>query len=631
MSLPVRSLLILIVLSAAMSALLAAPHYQPPALQTVEVFHSTQMLELDQVQLLPENAWDTVMADTINYGFSADTFWFRLHISQLDLNHDHWMLELKYPLLDHIELYTIDHAGQVEYFKTGNNLPFSSRPTAVPEFVFPLRNVHKLDWLYLKVQSESSVQLPISLYQESEYWQQRASDVMFDAAFYAILFSMVVYNLLIYFLSRETIHLLYSLAMSSFGLLMATMHGWTIALLWPDWPIFNDYMLILFLALTEASMAYFGMTFLRLKQLKPTFYNIFRLYSLLAILLVILSLALPYTWVIKALATLAVIMSASGLLNGILLWHTTRSREVLLFYMAFVLLVIGFMVYSLQKLGIAPVSLVTEHAIEIGSVAQVILLALSMAERHNQEKQARLAAQDVIINMQREANEALDIKVRERTKDLETANQRLQHESTTDALTQTRNRRLFDSQFSILYQKAQREQQPLGLLLIDIDHFKQFNDEHGHQLGDQVLQRVAAVLRRSVQRPMDEVYRYGGEEFAVLLPNTDYPGAYQVAESMRKSVAKEQIRTASGCLNVTVSIGCCASIPHPGNANINSGNNSLDNDKVTSFSHGQQHHYELADQALYQAKRTGRNCTREANNASVMEPSDSSQNDERRA
>lgn len=594
MSLPSRLILLLaLVASGAFAASLLPSGDWPNKHDSVfaEVFHSSQNLNLQQTLQLPEDAWQQIDAKGINFGFSEHIFWFRLNIKDLALNSaDDWMLELKYPLLDQLSLFVVAQDQAQQTFVTGNNLPFASRPVAVPEFVFPLSGLQQADWIYIKVKSDSSIQLPISLYKENSYWQQRLAFVTFDAAFYAVLASMVIYNLLIYAFSRDSIFLIYSITIGSFALLMASMHGWTFALLWPNAPALNDRMLLLSLAATASCMAYFGITFLRLKNLNRKTYRIFIAYISLAIIAAIASFFVPYPWMIRALAALAVVMSLSALVNGAYLWHTTRSRDVLLFFLAFSLLIFGFLIYSLQKFGVLPVTLLTEHAIEIGSMAQVILLALSLAERHNRERHALMAAQDVIINMQREANEVLDQKVKERTQDLEKVNHRLQQESTTDALTQIRNRRCFDQQFYTLFHDAYREKTPLSLLLIDIDHFKQFNDNHGHQIGDLVLQKVATTLDKVIKRPMDEVYRYGGEEFATLLPDTPDDGAALIAEQLRQQVERLIVRDGDKELSVTISIGFHSQVP-------------TDPEQLHQ-------HYDLADQALYLAKHDGRNCVR---------------------
>jgi diguanylate cyclase len=171
-----------------------------------------------------------------------------------------------------------------------------------------------------------------------------------------------------------------------------------------------------------------------------------------------------------------------------------------------------------------------------------------------------------------------------------------QHEANTDSLTGIANRKYFDYELGIAAEEARASGQALSLLLADIDHFKLFNDSHGHQIGDQVLRLVAQVLTQSV-KGRDLAARYGGEEFAVILPQTDLDGARQLAEQIRKTVASNRIRLRSSRRQlgtITLSVGCA----------------QFDRGEALS---------ELiwrADEALYQAKRQGRNQVRVA----VREP-----------
>ena len=155
-----------------------------------------------------------------------------------------------------------------------------------------------------------------------------------------------------------------------------------------------------------------------------------------------------------------------------------------------------------------------------------------------------------------------------------------------DALTCLPNRRSFDSQLATEWKSTIREKTPISLLMMDIDRFKDFNDTYGHQQGDIALKAVADAITVSVKRPKDFVARWGGEEFVVLLPNTDLPGALCVAETIRKRVERAKIPGVSNA-GVTISIGAAAEIPP-----INS--------SASDF-------IERADKMLYAAKESGRN------------------------
>jgi len=159
----------------------------------------------------------------------------------------------------------------------------------------------------------------------------------------------------------------------------------------------------------------------------------------------------------------------------------------------------------------------------------------------------------------------------------------------TDGLTGIANRRCFDERLQELTAEAVKEDNSLCLLIGDIDHFKAFNDTHGHRVGDQVLKQVALTLTQCI-KGRDLAARYGGEEFAVILPETDLIGAEKLSDQIREAISKKRIRMKnSGELlgSITMSIGATRYVP---------------NESTTAM-------IERADRGLYRAKREGRNRT----------------------
>jgi diguanylate cyclase (GGDEF)-like protein len=161
-----------------------------------------------------------------------------------------------------------------------------------------------------------------------------------------------------------------------------------------------------------------------------------------------------------------------------------------------------------------------------------------------------------------------------------------------DALTEVPNRRALDQTFAQEWARSLRNGSPLSYVLIDIDLFKQFNDHYGHGSGDECLVRVAKALHGCVQRPSDCLGRYGGEEFAAILANTDMDHALQVAQHFHASVAALQIPHAHSAVapQVTISIGVATTCPVAGQ-------------NLHTLS-------EAADRMLYAAKHAGKNTTR---------------------
>lgn len=173
----------------------------------------------------------------------------------------------------------------------------------------------------------------------------------------------------------------------------------------------------------------------------------------------------------------------------------------------------------------------------------------------------------------------------EAQRQLEAANLRLQHLASQDGLTGLHNRRALDEALLAECRRARRELAPLSVLMLDIDHFKHYNDLYGHPAGDQCLRLVADAMRESVNRPADIVARYGGEEFACVLPATSFDGALTVARRIATAVRQLNLDHAgSPGGKLTISIGC----------------SELRNGDAPADLLG------AADQALYRAKREGR-------------------------
>jgi diguanylate cyclase (GGDEF)-like protein len=147
-----------------------------------------------------------------------------------------------------------------------------------------------------------------------------------------------------------------------------------------------------------------------------------------------------------------------------------------------------------------------------------------------QRQQARLQSEIT------RANDELEAKVKQRTAELEIANDKLQMLSTTDALTGLSNRRHFDAQWHAEWQRALRAGNPIAMIMLDVDHFKAFNDSLGHPAGDVCLQRVGGILGAVRNRPGDLAARYGGEEFVVILLACDGPLARVKAEGLREAI-----------------------------------------------------------------------------------------------
>lgn len=175
---------------------------------------------------------------------------------------------------------------------------------------------------------------------------------------------------------------------------------------------------------------------------------------------------------------------------------------------------------------------------------------------------------------------------------LEQRTRELEYMTFTDAVTRLHNRAYFDIHLDLEWKRACRQQYPVSLLLVDLDHFKTVNDNFGHPFGDYVLEEVGIAISDIVQRSGDTLARIGGEEFAVLLINTHFLGATQIAQQIIEAVAGLELQHSSGPVRITTSVGVATTVP------------------LNPEMQGARELFSVADVALYSAKSAGRNCWR---------------------
>ena len=177
------------------------------------------------------------------------------------------------------------------------------------------------------------------------------------------------------------------------------------------------------------------------------------------------------------------------------------------------------------------------------------------------------------------------IRLAEKNEELQHANEILSQLSITDGLTKLHNHRYFQDYLTREIKRVSRTRDPLAMILLDIDDFKQLNDTYGHAAGDEVLTSLAAIMNDTA-RESDLIARYGGEEFVILMPNTDLAGAVHLAEKLRMSVESTRLIIGDGMkpIEITISLG------------------------VAVYAGDRRRFFAEADKALYQAKGAGKNC-----------------------
>jgi diguanylate cyclase (GGDEF)-like protein len=522
-----------------------------------------------------------------NFSFTSSSYWFQFDLSNESSPVKNWLLESQYPLLDRINVYLVYPDGRVVTYRGGDKLPFDKREVKHRNVMFnvPLAMGERVQ-VYVKVRTESSMQFPLVLRSPDALFAKDHEEQYILGIYYGILLSLLLYNLLVFTAIRDINYLYFVCYLGAWTLFQMSLNGLAFEYLWPNNPDWANKATPFFIGLTGAGLIQFARRLLDTKNTLPKFDTLLKYTIGLSVLIMVLALFAGYTMAIKVATAGALVVALLVISTGA--WSLKNGFRIARYFMlAWTALMLGVILYVLKTFGILPTNIVTEHSMQIGSAVQVVLLSFALADRMRliKEENARL---------QREATETLERRVQERTRDLDDTllglsevNTKLQEMTRVDGLTGISNRGFFDEHFEVEWQRTARIHSHMGLLMLDIDHFKNFNDTYGHLGGDACLKAVAAVIQDAMRRPADRCFRYGGEEFVVLLPHTDRAGSRFIAERICKAVADMVFALEGRPIPVTVSVGVCSMIP----------NRDLPSKTLIGY----------ADQALYLAKHNGRN------------------------
>ncbi|MGE5452201.1 MAG: diguanylate cyclase [Acidobacteriota bacterium] len=531
--------------------------------------------------------WRPNTAPDPNFGYSRSAFWLRVALRNEHITQRDWILGLRYPLLDYLDVYVVPDHGTVTHVMTGDRRAFDSRPIEDRNFFFPLTlPAGEGVTLYLRVQGEGSLQVPLVLSTPVAWQQSIGHEHVLQGMYAGALLAMLLYNLLLYVSLRTRTYLYYVMYLALFGLTQLVFNGMAFQYLWPAHPDWGNRAAPLLMGASGWILTLFSRDFLALPTHWPAADRVVRGTLWIFGGVAFVSLWMDYTIPIR-LGTTASIMAPVLHLTIAAEMLRRGHRQALYFLLAFGGLLVGVTLAAMQAFGLVKASVLTEYGLQIGSTLEITLLSFALAHRLK-------LAQEANERLQRAHAAELEDRVQARTVDLDRAlhnlteaNTRLHALTVRDALTGLHNRQFLNERLPDIWRQAQRWHQTLSVLMIDIDHFKQVNDQYGHAAGDEALKLVAQTLSSQLGRPGDLAVRYGGEEFLALLPQTNLEGARHIAETLRQSVAALTCLSGSTLIPLTVSIGVACARPTAAQ-------------RVEDLLH-------VADQLLYHAKRSGRN------------------------
>jgi diguanylate cyclase (GGDEF)-like protein len=555
-------------------------------------------LTLAQVAALPPERFTLEARTNPNFGLTASSYWLRFSLERDPADARRWYLEVGYPLLDAVELYLPRPRGGFERRIAGDQLPFAQRELHDPTFFMALPPQLGKQPLYVRVQSQSSLTVPLQLLSERAVDELRSHTRLALALLYGAMLALALYNLLLYISTRERAFLVYVLFVAAAGLAQFTYNGLAYQFLWPEAIYWNDRAPNVLGLLALALGLRFTRSVLGLREHAPRLDAALNVLAGVSVVFALLGVGpISYAAAVRAFSVLAPVSGLAMLASGAIC-ALRGYRPARLFLLAWSALLAGVLVHSMRLLGLVPANLGTLLAIQIGSATDLLLLSFALADRINTLKLEKQAAQAQALEAARRSERELEVKVQQRVADLAALNQALQIEVAErrnaekllarmahhDPLTGLPNRLLLRDRFDVAAANARRNHTGLGLLLIDLDEFKQVNDTFGHEAGDQLLTAVGEKLRGCV-RESDTVARLGGDEFVVLLGNLGAPDEESavVAEKILERLSASTL-IAGQAIVVTPSIGVAV---HP-----------RDGEDLAAC-------LRCADRAMYEAKQQG--------------------------
>lgn len=570
----------------------------------------------EQIQAMPADAWRWSTRNALALGTQPQGVWLRFDVERKQADATPWLLEIKWPLLDRVEVRLFDQAGGWgQPMLAGDGVPLSQRPLQQRFLLFPLDvQPQQRTTVFLHVHAAEALILPMQLVSQAQLQDDERVQLALIYMFFGGLLVILLYNCSLYLFTRDRSYLFYSLYIASAICYELALTGLGQLYFWREVPAFSVKAYALFGALTFLTSSLFARYFLELRQYAGWVYRVNSLLIVYwtAFLLPILFYPAAVKFFLPAIMPLLTCVIAIA--STTYLWRK-GNRSARLFTIAWLMLIVFTIIHLCALGGLLPLNTFTLGSQMLGVFVEFVLLSIALAERINRERAARLQAQEQVLvstqnlarerdeklqaqqqtlEIQRQANEQLEGRVRERTQmlqeakeELEKAIEELARLTITDALTQLYNRRHFDKAIKDEMGRAKRTSVPLAVLMLDIDHFKQVNDNYGHVFGDECLRAVGKILQEHARRAGDLAARYGGEEFIMALPATDLAHALEIAEHIRQGIAALVLDHQGSTVSLTASLGVAI----------------FDDAHHT----GLEQLIKAADDALYRAKRGGRN------------------------
>lgn len=523
----------------------------------------------DIIRLDSENKFSSTPKVPLNFGYSPYTYWLSFSVFGETESGSGWVLDVPYAPLDYVTLYVPDGKGDYREYKSGDRLPFSVRQIKYKNPVFMLgQNLLPYQQYYIKVSSEGSINLPVFLWTGAGFTEHVNRFQTGMGIYFGLMLALVLYNIFLYFSVKDKDYVLCAFILTSYMLVQGSYYGMAGQFLWPNLIWWANNSLVIFAVLIFFSIAVFTSSFLKLQDYSKPLNTVMNFFIGYYFLLFFGIFMIGYRLTSVAAAYMGIVLIVAVFLTALVV-YSRGYRPARFFLLAWTFFLLGMILLLLKLLGVLPHVFITEYSVHFGFLLNSLLLSLALADRINLLREDKETAQQEVLQhleaserVKSEFLRASERLVEERTKELETVNEKLVTLASVDVLTGLANRRVFNEIVDKEFKRAKRQYTELSLILINVDYFRNYNEYYGNLEGDACLMEVSQIVSSCISRASDYAARHGGEEFAVVLCETDLGGAIKIAEDIRQKVEKACIPHKMSPLGyVSVSCGVVSAMP----------------------------------------------------------------------
>ena len=366
-----------------------------------------------------------------NLGLSQSTFWIKLTI-QNESDYSNLLLEVAYPILDEVTLFLPQRRGQYSAIHTGEQRPFNERKYKHPNYIFDL-NISKgaAKTYYLRVKSTEQIILPIYISHPKALWESTNQENMITGIYAGIVIIMFLYNLFVFFSTRDKSYLYYIIYVAFVGLTQIGIKGFTFQFLWPDQPAFEMKSIIIFASIAGMAALAFTRNFLQTRK----YFNRLNIgFTVLIGLFIVAIICATRGFEHQGFSIMQGITSLSSIYILVISYVAVakKHRPAKFFALAWTILLLGAIIFLLKDYGVLPYNMITNYSMQAASAVEMALLSFALADRINILKKEKEDAQvrELVLSrenerMAKDQAVVLEEKVKERTAELQTTNEEL--------------------------------------------------------------------------------------------------------------------------------------------------------------------------------------------------------------